>query len=74
MREAFGELRGHYAFVAMHSEQTDTLVGARKECPLIIGLGENETFIASAIPAFLAETRTASASRTTRSSRSTRAR
>jgi glutamine---fructose-6-phosphate transaminase (isomerizing) len=59
VREAFGELRGHYAFVAMHREQPDTLVAARKECPLIIGLGENETFIASAIPAFLAETRTA---------------
>ncbi len=59
VREAFSELRGHYAFVAMHREQPDTLVAARKECPLIIGLGENETFVASAIPAFLAETRTA---------------
>jgi glutamine---fructose-6-phosphate transaminase (isomerizing) len=59
VREAFGELRGHYAFVAMHREHPDTLVAARKECPLIIGLGENENFIASAIPAFLAETRTA---------------
>ena len=54
VRKAFGELRGHYAFVAMHREQPDTLVAARKECPLIIGLGENENFIASAIPAFLA--------------------
>src|SRR5829696_2133236 len=59
VRGAFGELRGHYAFVAMHREQPETLVAARKECPLIIGLGENENFIASAIPAFLAETRSA---------------
>jgi glutamine---fructose-6-phosphate transaminase (isomerizing) len=59
VRRAFGELRGHYAFVAMHRDQPDTLVGARKECPLVIGLGEDENFIASAIPAFLAETRTA---------------
>src|SRR3954468_6000378 len=59
VRKAFGELRGHYAFVAMHREQPDTLVAARKECPLIVGLGDNENFIASAIPAFLAETRTA---------------
>jgi glutamine---fructose-6-phosphate transaminase (isomerizing) len=59
VRRAFGELRGHYAFVAMHRGQPDTLVGARKECPLIVGLGEQESFIASAIPAFLAETRTA---------------
>ena len=59
VRKAFGELRGHYAFVAMHRGQPDTLVAARKECPLIVGLGENENFVASAIPAFLAETRTA---------------
>ncbi|HEY7256818.1 MAG TPA: glutamine--fructose-6-phosphate transaminase (isomerizing) [Solirubrobacterales bacterium] len=59
VRGAFNELRGHYAFVAMHNDQRDTLVAARKECPLIIGLGENENFVASAIPAFLAQTRTA---------------
>ncbi len=59
VREAFGELRGHYAFVAMHSEHPDALVAARKECPLVIGLGEGENFVASAIPAFLAETRSA---------------
>jgi glucosamine--fructose-6-phosphate aminotransferase (isomerizing) len=52
-------MRGHYAFVAMHAEHPDTLVAARQECPLIVGLGEGETFVASAIPAFLAETRTA---------------
>jgi glucosamine--fructose-6-phosphate aminotransferase (isomerizing) len=59
VREAFGELRGHYAFVAMHSGHPHTLVAARKECPLVIGLGEGESFVASAIPAFLAETRSA---------------
>jgi len=59
VRRAFGELRGHYAFVAMHLDHPDTLVGARKECPLVIGLGEGENFIASAIPAFLAQTRRA---------------
>jgi glucosamine--fructose-6-phosphate aminotransferase (isomerizing) len=59
VRKAFKELRGHYAFVAMHSEHPDTLVAARKECPLVIGLGEGESFVASAIPAFLAETRSA---------------
>ena len=59
VRRAFGDLRGHYAFVAMHNDQEDMLVAARKECPLIVGLGENENFVASAIPAFLAETRRA---------------
>jgi glucosamine--fructose-6-phosphate aminotransferase (isomerizing) len=59
VREAFAELRGHYAFVAMHADAPDRLVGARKECPLVAGVGEGETFLASAIPAFLAETRRA---------------
>jgi glutamine---fructose-6-phosphate transaminase (isomerizing) len=57
VREAFGDLRGHYAFVAMHADQPEVLVAARKECPLVIGLGDDETFVASAIPAFLKETR-----------------
>jgi glutamine---fructose-6-phosphate transaminase (isomerizing) len=57
VRAAFNELRGHYAFVAMHADHPDTLVAARQECPLVIGLGSDETFVASAIPAFLSETR-----------------
>src|SRR4051794_26323847 len=57
VRLAFNELRGHYAFVAMAADDPGVLVGARKECPLVVGLGDGETFIASAIPAFLAETR-----------------
>jgi len=57
VRAAFAELRGHYAFVAMHSDHPDALVAARQECPLIVGLGDHETFVASAIPAFLRETR-----------------
>jgi glutamine---fructose-6-phosphate transaminase (isomerizing) len=59
VRASFAELRGHYAFVAMHAEEPGRLVGARKECPLVAGVGEGETFLASAIPAFLAETREA---------------
>ncbi len=59
VRLTFAEMRGHYAFVAMHREHPGELVAARQECPLIVGLGESETFVASAIPAFLAETRTA---------------
>jgi len=59
VQKAFADLRGHYAFAAMHADHPDTLVAARQECPLIVGLGDGETFVASAIPAFLAETRTA---------------
>ncbi len=57
VRRAYGELRGHYAFVAMSADEPGLLVGARKECPLIIGRGDGEQFIGSAIPAFLRETR-----------------
>ncbi len=57
VRKTYAELRGHYAFVAMSAEQPGMLVGARKECPLIIGRGDGEQFIGSAIPAFLRETR-----------------
>ena len=57
VRLAYNELRGHYAFVAMHADEPDTLVGARHECPLVAGVGDGESFIASAIPAFLGDTR-----------------
>jgi len=57
VRRAYADLRGHYAFVAMTADEPGLLVGARKECPLIIGRGEGEQFIASAIPAFLRHTR-----------------
>jgi glutamine---fructose-6-phosphate transaminase (isomerizing) len=57
VRAAYGRLRGHYAFVVMHADQPDVLVGVRKECPLVVGVGEGENFIASAVPAFLLDTR-----------------
>ena len=57
VRLAYNELRGHYSFVAMAGDEPDRVVGARKECPLIVGRGEGESFFASAIPAFLAHTR-----------------
>jgi glucosamine--fructose-6-phosphate aminotransferase (isomerizing) len=57
VRAAYAELEGHYAFVAMSLDEPEVLVGARKECPLVVGCGEGEQFIASAVPAFLGETR-----------------
>jgi glucosamine--fructose-6-phosphate aminotransferase (isomerizing) len=57
VRAAYAELEGHYAFVAMCLEEPETLVGARRECPLIVGRGGGEQFVASAVPAFLAQTR-----------------
>ena len=57
VRAAYAQLEGHYAFVAMSLDEPDVLVGARKECPLILGRGEGEQFVASAVPGFLSETR-----------------
>src|SRR3954454_3170275 len=57
VRRAYAELEGHFAFVAMSLHDPQTLVGARKECPLIVGRGDGEQFVASAVPAFLAHTR-----------------
>jgi glutamine---fructose-6-phosphate transaminase (isomerizing) len=58
VRAAYAELQGHFAFVAMSLDEPETLVGARRECPLVVGRGEGEQFVASAVPAFLAQTRT----------------
>ncbi len=57
VRAAFADLRGHYAFVAVCADEPGLMVAARKECPLVLGVGEGEYFVASAIPAFLKETR-----------------
>ena len=57
VRAVITKLEGHYAFVAIHADEPERMVGAREECPLVVGVGEGERFIASAIPAFLSETR-----------------
>jgi glucosamine--fructose-6-phosphate aminotransferase (isomerizing) len=56
VRAAYKELEGHFAFVVVHSGHPDQLVGARVQCPLVVGLGDGETFLASGIVAFLSET------------------
>ena len=57
VRHALDDLEGHYAFVAMCDDAPDLLVGVRHECPLVVGVGEEECFIASSISAFHARTR-----------------
>lgn len=53
VKNAIKNLRGSYAIVAMAENEPDKIIGARRENPLIIGIGEKENFIASDIPAFL---------------------
>ncbi len=57
VRQAYGRLEGHFAFVVIHRDNPDLLVGARRQCPLVVGVGEGEGFIASNTVAFLSETR-----------------
>ena len=57
VRAAYRMLEGHFAFVVIHDDHPDLLVGARRQCPLVVGVGEGEMFLASAVAAFLAETR-----------------
>ncbi len=57
VRATYKELEGHFAFVVIHSDHPEQLVGARVQCPLVVGVGEGEMFLASAVTAFLKETR-----------------
>jgi glutamine---fructose-6-phosphate transaminase (isomerizing) len=57
VRATYEELDGHFAFVVIHRDHPGTLVGARLQCPLVVGVGEGEMFLASSIAAFLRETR-----------------
>jgi glucosamine--fructose-6-phosphate aminotransferase (isomerizing) len=51
------EIKGSYALVIVNANEPRMLVAARKESPLILGLGEEEYFLASDIPAILPYTR-----------------
>ena len=57
VRAALPRLHGAYALVVLNADHNEELVGARQGPPLVIGLGENERFLASDIPAVLAHTR-----------------
>jgi len=57
MRAAIDRLEGHFTIVASAADEPGRLVAYRHETPLVVGVGEGERFVASAIPAFLPETR-----------------
>jgi glucosamine--fructose-6-phosphate aminotransferase (isomerizing) len=57
IRSALAEVRGSYAICVVSSYDKNTLYAARKDSPLIIGLGDGENFVASDIPAVLGQTR-----------------
>ena len=47
VRSAVKQLHGAYAIAVLHKDQPHTVVGARQGSPLVVGLGENENFLAS---------------------------
>jgi len=57
VRRTYREIEGHFAFVVIHRDNPELLVGTRRQCPLVVGVGEGEGFIASNTVAFLSETR-----------------
>ena len=56
--EALREVTGTYGLVAVHEDQPDTMVGARRGSPLVLGIGANEHFLASDVSAIVAHTQT----------------
>jgi len=50
---ALKKIQGSYALLVISSDEPDKIIGARKESPLVIGVGDNENFLASDIPALL---------------------
>ncbi|PVC74569.1 glutamine--fructose-6-phosphate transaminase (isomerizing) [Streptomyces sp. CS081A] len=59
MRLVCRRLDGAFTLVAVHADQPDTVVGARRNSPLVVGVGEGENFLASDVSAFIAHTRSA---------------
>ncbi|MDD1763460.1 MAG: glutamine--fructose-6-phosphate transaminase (isomerizing), partial [Methanobacteriaceae archaeon] len=56
VRGATQEIKGSYALALIHADYPDTIIGVRKESPLILGVGDGDYFLASDVPAILEET------------------
>ncbi len=57
VKRAITLVKGTYGIVAMHLDEPDRLVGARNGSPLVLGIGENEMFLASDVTAIIAHTK-----------------
>ncbi len=57
LRAALRNVRGSFAVAAVHADDPELVVAARRVSPLIVGLGEGTSFLASDIPALLGSTR-----------------
>ncbi|MEV8389484.1 MULTISPECIES: glutamine--fructose-6-phosphate transaminase (isomerizing) [unclassified Streptomyces] len=59
MRQVCRRLEGAFTLVAVHADEPDVVVGARRNSPLVVGVGDGESFLASDVAAFIAHTRAA---------------
>jgi glucosamine--fructose-6-phosphate aminotransferase (isomerizing) len=57
MRAAVQGLEGAFTLLAVHADQPGVVVGARRNSPLVVGLGEGENFLGSDVAAFIGHTR-----------------
>ena len=59
VRNSVKKLQGAYAICVMYKDNPDEIIGARKHAPMLLGIGENENFIASDTPAIIEYTKKA---------------
>ncbi|HEX3900928.1 MAG TPA: glutamine--fructose-6-phosphate transaminase (isomerizing) [Mycobacteriales bacterium] len=59
VRAVCRELDGSFVLVVTHRDEPDVVIGARRNLPLVVGIGDGENFLASDVTAFIAHTRTA---------------
>ncbi len=59
MRQVCKQLKGSFTLLAIHSDNPSHIVGARRNSPLVVGVGNGENFLASDVAAFIAHTRIA---------------
>ncbi len=57
MREVCSQLRGSFTLLAIHCDEPGRIVGARRNSPLVVGVGNGENFLASDVAAFIAHTK-----------------
>jgi len=59
MRDICKQLRGSFTLLALHSDNPNIIVGARRNSPLVVGVGDGENFLASDVSAFISHTKIA---------------
>ena len=59
MRAAVAQLRGSFTLLAIHADSPQTIVGVRRNSPLVAGIGNGENFLASDVAAFIDYTKRA---------------